>query len=250
LLSILNWQSLLGLLGQMGITVAIAGIVAWGGFKFMGKKWIEARFAEDLERFRHQQIAEIERLKFRITTLVDRTTKLHQHEYEVLPKIWELLGIAFTEVRGFSSPLQSYPDVSVMGGPQFLSFLERSQLIQWQQDELIELPARERNAAYQAMVFRHQFQAAWTAHSDFHNYLISKGIFIQPELKEKLRTMSDRLYDALVERKSAREDRDEGEPPRRGRYAASTLVREDGPSLLTAIENDIQVRLWDTSRLD
>jgi hypothetical protein len=93
----------------IGLTAAIAAGGAYAAFQFLGQKWLEARFAERLEKFKHDQSQEIERLRYRINALMDRTSKLHQHEFEALPEIWERLTIALSASTNFTSRLQSYP---------------------------------------------------------------------------------------------------------------------------------------------
>jgi hypothetical protein len=66
------WTALVTLL-----TVAGGGAaVAYGLFKFFGEKWLNAKFEEHLATFKHEQQKEIERLRLRINTLTDRTTRL------------------------------------------------------------------------------------------------------------------------------------------------------------------------------
>jgi hypothetical protein len=60
-------------------------------FKVLGEKWLNAKFEERLAQYKHAQQKEIEQLRFRINSLMDRTTKLHQHEFDVLPEAWSRL---------------------------------------------------------------------------------------------------------------------------------------------------------------
>ena len=120
----------------LGITATAVVAAAYAVFQFLGKRWLEARFAERLERFKHDQNQEIERLRYRINALMDRTTKLHQHEFEVLPEIWDKLGIAFSATSNFTSRMASYPDLDQMGEAQFSEFLAACELFGWQKDEL------------------------------------------------------------------------------------------------------------------
>ena len=60
---------------------------AWWLFQAFGDKWLAARFDKRLEALRHAQQKELEELRFRINALLDRATKLHQREFEVLPEI-------------------------------------------------------------------------------------------------------------------------------------------------------------------
>jgi hypothetical protein len=235
---------LLKSLVELGITGSLAATAAYGAFRFLGKKWLDARFAERLERFKHDQNQEIERLRYRINALMDRTTKLHQHEFEVLPEVWGKMSIAFAASTTFTSRMTSYPDLNTMSAGQYAEFLDSSDLLPWQKDEL--RTTGDRNAHYQEIIFWHRLDRVTSLHSDFHNYFISKGIFIQPELKEKIRTLSNIMYDAFNERRLDQEHPMIGE----GRFAKGDLFHREGPSQLQAIEKDVQARLWEANKLD
>lgn len=101
-----------------GITAIVAAAAGYTAFQFLGKTWLEARFAERLEKFKHDQNQEIERLRYRINALMDRTTKLHQYEFEALPEIWDKLTIAFPTTKDFTSRKTSYPDLDQMSEAQ------------------------------------------------------------------------------------------------------------------------------------
>jgi len=228
----------------LGITATVAAAAAYAAFQLLGKKWLDARFAERLEKFKHDQNQEIERLRFRINALMDRTSKLHQHEFEVLPKVWEKLGVAFAAASNFTSRITSYPDLDNMGEAQYSDFLEASELFAWQQAELRQ--GSDRNSRYQEMIFWHRLHGVKTSHADFHNYFISTGIFIQPELKEKIRALSNMMYDAFRERELEQQYATSGE----GRFAKGDLLQREGLGELQAIERDVQARLWEANKLD
>jgi hypothetical protein len=96
------------------------------------------------------------------------------------------------------------------------------------------------------MIFWHRLQNVKNSHADFHNYFISKGIFIQPELKEKIRALSNMMYDAFRER-----ELDEQNPmPAEGRFAKGDRLHREGLGELQAIEKDVQARLWEANKLD
>jgi hypothetical protein len=72
------------------------------------------------------------------------------------------------------------------------------------------------------------------------------GIFIQPELKEKIRALSNMMYDAIRERQLDAEDPVLGE----GRFAKGDRLQSEGPDQLQAIEKEVQARLWEANKLD
>jgi hypothetical protein len=96
------------------------------------------------------------------------------------------------------------------------------------------------------MIFWHRLHRFNNSHADFHNYFVSKGIFIQPGLKEKIRELSNMMYDAFRER-----ELDEGNPVLgEGRFAKGDRLQHEGPGELQAIEKDVQARLWEANKLD
>jgi hypothetical protein len=231
-------------IAELGVTASVATAATIAAFRLLGTKWLDARFAERLEKFKHDQSQEIERLRYRINALMDRTTKLHQHEFEVLPEIWQKLGIAFSAATSFTWGTTRYPDLNAMGEAQFSEFLEGSPLSGWQKDELQN--CSNRNGNYQQMMFWHRLDAVHKAHADFHNYFISKGIFVQPELKEKIRALSNMMYDAFRERETNQENPMPGE----GRFGKGDRLHREGLEAMEAIEKEVQARLWEANKLD
>ena len=140
------------------VGVALAGSAAFSGialwlFKLFGEKWLGAKFAERLEAFKHDQQKEIEHLRFEINKLLDRTTKLHQREFEVLPRAWSLLARSYHSVKSITSALQAYPDIERMTTAHLDEFLSESPLMNWQKDEL--KVASDKNKYYQDAIFIH-----------------------------------------------------------------------------------------------
>jgi len=119
----------LKLIAALGASAALAAATAYAAFRYLGQKWLDARFAERLEKFKYAQSQEIERLRYRINALMDRTAKLHQHEFEVLPEVWDKLGIAFETTAHFTSRVFQYPALDAMGEAQLSEFLASCELL-------------------------------------------------------------------------------------------------------------------------
>ena len=127
------------LLKAAGIVVLAGGGAAGlilGPFRYFADKWLTSKFDQRLEQFKHAQQVEMENLRFRINSLFDRTTKLHQREFEVVPTAWALLVECKNQVSAFITAFQQYPDLDRMTGPQLDEFLEDSFLAKWQRDEI------------------------------------------------------------------------------------------------------------------
>jgi len=105
------WLGLHNLL-VVGVPSIMAALVATAGlWKWLGQKWVEQRFGIHLERFKAEQQKELEALKaeqqkeletfkahhqtelerFR-HRLSSRISKIHEKEFEVLPKAWLMLN--------------------------------------------------------------------------------------------------------------------------------------------------------------
>jgi hypothetical protein len=231
-------QQILAWLAAAGLGATALVGVALGMFKLFGNKWLESKFDKQLEAYKHAQQRELEKLRLEINTQFDRVSKLHQHEFDVLPTLWTKLSESFGAVAQFVSPMQSYPDLNRMSALHLEEFLEKSELEKWQRAEL--LIENDKTTAYQKAIFWHRLRSVRKSCASYHNYLITNGIFIQPDLKSELSAMSDLLHDAVTEK----EFEEQYPAPRKERFAKSERVRKEGPKMLKDIEGKVYARLW------
>jgi hypothetical protein len=64
---------------DIGAIIAYGGVaagVAFALFRFLGQKWIDGKFAEKLEAYKHAQNKEIEDIRFKINLIFSRLVKL------------------------------------------------------------------------------------------------------------------------------------------------------------------------------
>ena len=86
----------------IGKVVAVGGTsaaVAYAIFVFVGRKWLETKFSERLEAYKHEQNKELEEIRFRINSQFNRITKIHEKEIEVLPESWIRLQKAINQLQ-------------------------------------------------------------------------------------------------------------------------------------------------------
>jgi hypothetical protein len=223
-------------LGLGGLT----GLALWL-FKLFGEKWLSNRFAERLEAFKHDQQKEIEHLRFEIKKLFDRTTKLNQQEFEVLPKAWSLLVTSFNAAMSMTAALQQYPDLAQMTSPHLDEFLSKSPLEGWQKDELKN--ATDYNHYYQQAIFWHRLNSVRKDFRKFAVFLRGKGIFMLPTLKEKFTKIEDLIWNALIEYEL---NKNEAEWPKH--HADQDKLRKEGDLLMKELEKDVQQRLWSSEQ--
>jgi hypothetical protein len=228
------------------IAVAGGGLVgiAYGIFKFLGEKWLNAKFEERLAAYKHEQQKELEELRFKINTLMDRTVKLHQREFDVLPEAWGRLHDAFSIIRPVALGAQQSPDVDAMSEDQLDDLLEKSPLAGWQKKELKAVRDNKTRYYSDALMWR-KLNDAGVAYANFYEYLSKNGIFIPEPVKAKFAQLNDLLFGAFMERRYSMQF-----PKLPQKFDEGMVLHETGPKLLKALEQDVQGRLWNSTRLD
>jgi hypothetical protein len=214
-----------------------AAVLIIGPFRYLADKWLTSKFDKRLEQFKHAQQVEMENLRFKISTLFDRTTKLHQREFEVVPAAWALLVESKNQVSAFITAYQQYPDVDRMTGPQLDEFLEDSFLTKWQRDEI--KAATKKTEYYIKAIFFHRYDQARAACREQHVYVLKNGIFMPHDMKEKFDKTSDLVWKALVEHEINQSDK-----PVPRLSAARDALHKEGDPLMKSLEEAIQGALW------
>src|ERR1035437_9588474 len=191
------FKNLLAVFGVSAIGIAVIGAFSYCVFKIFSEKWLNAKFEERLASYKHEQQKELEQLRFKINALMDRTTKLHQREFEVLPEAWSNLVDANAHVHSVVASLQQYPDVDSMNEQQLEHLLEKSTFADWQKDELRR--ATKKTDYYIRAISFKQIYEAQKIFFDFRTYLFKNGIFIREELKVTFYALSEIIHVALIE---------------------------------------------------
>lgn len=209
----MNWGSIVGeitsWLASLGITSLIAVTAAWGLFKWLGTKWIEDHFSNELEAFKAEKQAELEklrteygreteRLKADLNRFADRASRFHIREYEVLPEAWGLMNKAYGAASDVISAFQQHADLDRMGQTQFAAWLEQSGLEQYQKDELNAVS--DKNQHYGKLRNWKQISEADRAATEFVNYIILQGVFIDEPLSQKMMEAGVNMRKALISR--------------------------------------------------
>lgn len=192
---------------------------------------------------RRAHAAELETQKHRLQRLMDRASKLHQYEYEVLPELWDKMTIAVSATASITSRGQSYPAIARMGDGELDEFLKKSELTEWERNVLRHTTYDKRDQELQGMLKWSRLRKALEHHQAFHNYLIARGIFLMLELREKIREFSNLNYDAFSEQQLDLQMEGESWTDR---FKKRDLFQTEWTNRLNAIETEIQARIWDT----
>jgi hypothetical protein len=226
--------------GAVVVTAGGSVAIAFGLFKWLGEAWLRSKFAERLEAFKHEQQKEIEQLQFEISKLLDRTIKLHQKEFEVVPTAWRLLVKSYHSVKSITASLQTYPDIDRMNSAQLDEFLSDCPLKNWQRDEL--KAASDKNKYYQDAIFWHYINGTKGRCRKSALYLLTNGIFMLPEMKERFQKIEDMGWAAVVEH----ENNKVYDTIPRQRDALMKFLKE-GEALMKELEAIVQQRLWSST---
>jgi len=204
--------------------------------KGFGEKWLDKRFATSLQNLRHAQEKELERSKHELQGMFSRIVKVHEREYEVMPKAWYLLHEAYGSAHNALEIGVKYgPDFDNLSGPEFEVILKASRLLPFQQDELRESP--HKHHYYQAAMRDIELSDAFTAHTTFNNYLIEHRIFMSGDLAIKFFDASKLLRDGLNLRRMSLKTHD----AKSQTFAIEKITSVEG--MLPAIQKLIQERL-------
>jgi hypothetical protein len=229
-------QEIFKLLGKLIIYGGGTAAMAYGLFRFLGEKWIENKFAEKLEAYKHKQQQELEQTRYTINSLFSRVSKIHEKEFEVLPEAWSQMHDALFSLTRFTKPFKQYPNVDAMTEPQLDNFLKQSPIAEFQKQTLKE--ERNKLEYYRECVFYHELNEVKKACSTFHTYTQKNSIFLSPDLKEYFSKIDDLMWDAAVDKEVGHEAQD-----REMKKEAWKKVKEEVIPLKNKIEELVQARL-------
>jgi hypothetical protein len=224
-------------IGALVLTGGGISLIVFQAFKHLATRWLDSKFEERLQAVRHAHEKEIEALRFKISGLLDRATKLHQREFEVLPEAWYKLNDAFWVVRVFVAAMQSYPDLDSMNGPQLEEFLAESRLTNSQKAELRQ--SESKVMTYKKLIYWHKLNDAENKTRDAYSYFMKNGIFIDSTIRTKFSAIHDLIWNALIEDKI---NEQHNLRPRESLKISELNVQ--GEAQMKELERDIHARLW------
>jgi hypothetical protein len=230
----ITWEFFFDLIKYAGGSVAIAYLL----FTWLGKRVVENWFSKRMEVYKNAQARELEGHKYKINALFNRVTKIHEKEFDVLPKAWEKLQDALSQVSHMASPLQSYPDFAWMSETEFHEFLENTKLRKHEIEKLEYFSPADRNKYYQDRIFWHELYDSRSRINDLHNFLLYNKIFLSKDLFDEFGKIDKMLFDAVLGIETNHESRE----PKLNRQIWNQL-NTDMQEIAANIENLVQVRL-------
>ena len=153
-------------------------------FQWLGKKWIENKFAQRLEQLRHQQALDLQRLRVEIDSMLSGAIKLQEKEFSILPEAWAKLDEAHSLVGWLVSPFQQYADVGRMNNAQLEEFLADTEFSESQKDDVRSAP--DKNKEYQDILFWAQTAQGQKSFRRFANFRSKKWHFLVSRIGRKI----------------------------------------------------------------
>ncbi|WP_247226818.1 hypothetical protein [Yoonia sp. F2084L] len=194
----------------MVLTVLASGgggaVVAYGAFRFFAVSWIEQKFEQQLEAYRHENAKELQSLSASVDGALSKTIKSQEKEFEVLSELWRLANMSVGTLGSLVSPLQSYPNLRNMSAQKMKEVLEQYDLLPSVMQEILD--ASDNQKEFIEAAFWKQLNSARNALNDFRNCLYLNEVFIEQELMEEFEGISKQVVHAIVEREMSHEDSD------------------------------------------
>lgn len=230
------YDQILRFLGE--IIVYGSGVVgiAFLIFRYLGKSWIENKFSERLEQFKHQQTIEIQRLRVEIDSTLSGILKIQEKEFETLPEAWSKLDEAYGHVAALVSPLQQYPNLDGMTEARLIEFLDETNLRKTEKDEILQ--SNEKSNRYQRIIFWHRLHQVNLACCELDKYVVRYGIFFPPNLKEKFNKIVKELNSAVRDKAIGQEANDF-----KLQHEGWNKIKGEIDPLFQAIEGEVHARL-------
>lgn len=211
-------------------------VIAYAIFRFLGEKWIESKFAAQLEHVRHAHAKELHELRKKLDGELNRIVKIQDREFSVLPEAWVHLQDALVATSIIVSLSRQYPDLSRMSPERLEEFASTSRLTKVHREELRK--SNDKNKYYQDIIFWYDLHAAKEAYRAFHTFINKNSIFLRPELKCAFLKIDSIMWDALISREVGQESNDH-----KFWIDASRKMREDIEPSIKELEAQVQAVL-------
>lgn len=243
----IDWTAFFAWVGRAAVVVTPIGLaVLWFGRTYIDK-WLAKRFQGQLDALKHAQALEFAKHKLSFDAKLHRATQLHEREFDILPKTWEMLGATGGSIRLLISDDQTHTDVGKLDALALASFLDPLPISEAEKNAITAAPAAKRTNLFIERKLRYQMVDASTRAQNFHNYVATNGVFVEPALRKKLLTVSE-VFESIVRTHSNLVITGGSNTVDLGRLNRQRLETLD--KLVGEIGDEISERIWGASKLD
>jgi len=212
--------------------------IGYAVFRFLGEKWIENKFSQNLKKLEHDQNVVVARLKVEIESMLSGALKFQEREFVVLPETWGRLDAAFSHISWLVSPIQQLVDVGRLSDVQLGEYLATKTWPESQKQEVRDASPRERTKVFEDISFRYKLSEVKRTFHEYQAYIASNLIFYPAEMKANLRAIEKKLWEAIVAKEVGTEAADW-----KLQNEGWAKLKEEAEGMRDAIERDIRKRL-------
>jgi hypothetical protein len=201
-------QQILSLLGYLMLSLGLPTAAAYLLFRFLPKKWIENLFEKELERFKHENNLEVQRLKVEIDSLLNRVIKIQEKEFEALPEVWKRLGDCYSSISALTALIEEGPALDRFDEAELSEFLNspNGNLLESEKNSIRQ--SSEKGRAYLEINFWHKLNKVAKNINELKQYILYNSIFLTGEIKLKFQEISDELVRIMFETRTGRAAKD------------------------------------------
>lgn len=223
------------ILGNIVLVGVGAAVIAFAAIKWFGKKWFDHQFTKQIESFKREQSEILEHYRFQINSLFNRVTKIHEKEFDVLPKAWQMLQETYDHLIAISSPLQNWPDLNKYNPDQLEYFIKNCELLDFEKAELRN--ADDKLAYYQEKAYWNRLNVARKKFHDSRIFLRENKIFLSSDLFEHFSKIESLLVEVEVELEDPEKD------PWKSAHKTYKKLTDEVKEIFPQIEKAVQNRL-------
>jgi len=214
------------------ISSPFIALIIWF-IRYAVEKWLDSKFNTRLEKEKHQYDIELHELRKKLDSELNRTIKLQDREFLILPEMWALLQDAVISLNQVVSLLRVEPDLNRMGSEQVEVVINEMRFSDYHKNQIRK--AQNKNETFKNINFWHEIDAAESSYWKYRIYKMKNIIFLRKSLKEQFEKLDKSMISVMTTRKWGKEDGD----LKSGVVAYEKLEKELNP-LIKSLEDQIQ----------
>ena len=205
-------------------------------FRVLGQKWLEARFAERLEKLKAAQDEQVRHIQSYIDREIHRAKKLYDREFETLPEAWKLLCVSYS--NGIASGMDQYPDLTRYTKQELENMLTTTAMTGFERAEMVAMSSSQWTDHYRRWANYQRLGNYKRARWGFTEYLSTNAIFFSSGIKEKFLALDELIGLAIAEMEMRLDN------PQFSEFKLAIKLSTEGNLKKNDLESIIQKRLW------
>ena len=188
-------EDLFNILGKIILYIGSGTTIAYFIFKHLSKKWLDNLFDKRLEEFKRYQNEQLESYKFKINSVFNRITKIHEKEFEVLPEIWSKFVSAYRGVNILISPFEQIPDFENNTPDKIREYLSNNNFTDDDINEIMK--STDKITTYRKINLSYDYAVVSKDLQDFHDFVQYNKIFLRSDLFDLFTKVDSHLFEAM-----------------------------------------------------